>query len=177
MSLGLRLTKFMGSVCHKIQSFLMRPIAVSTWILILDMWRDTDTSCPESCVFPRVEAGMSSWTPFAAKYSGKLNPLSAMTMSPPSKGSIKPDDLVIVLSLALPPQKECDWPCWTNANQEFDGVVELIVGVDHCSCTEWCWAINEYLAAVYDTPHWIERGASEEGWKIPFNFFSWRPMN
>ena len=100
-------TNVIGKVPLRIVYFLcICPITRSTWILTLANWRDFSTSSRDSCCFPRVKAGISSFPPFIAMSSCTLNPRSASFTSP---GSIKfrnPHCWVITLSDTLPLQAE-----------------------------------------------------------------------
>ena len=93
----------MGNVALRISNLLAHPIARSTWILSSAIRRVFSTSDTANCTLPCSRGGMLSVTPFSAKRSWISNPRSAITLSPGSRRSNRPEFLVISRSETCPP--------------------------------------------------------------------------
>ena len=102
---GLHVKRSTVKVFSKIVYVLRKsPITRSTWILTCAIPLVFSTSIGSSCSFPFVNAGITSCAYFRATPSWIVNPLSAITKSPESNLSRKPQFSVRCLSEVRPPQ-------------------------------------------------------------------------
>ena len=87
-----------------VYSLRSRPITHSTWMRTLAIPLVRSTSTGSSCDFPLVNAWILNFACLSPTLSEIVKPLSAMTISPGTKNSKKPQFSVRYLSEVLPPQ-------------------------------------------------------------------------